>query len=31
MPGDRNAMKQALQLRPDQQIVLVHTIGHPAR
>ena len=30
MPGDRAAMKQALELRPDQQIVLVHSVGHPA-
>jgi SagB-type dehydrogenase family enzyme len=30
MPGDRDALTKSLQLRPDQQIVLVHTVGHPA-
>ncbi len=31
MPGDRTAMKQALALGPDQHIVLVHSVGHPAK
>ncbi len=31
MPGDRDALTKSLQLRPDQQIVLVHTVGHPAQ
>ena len=31
MPGDRSAMAQALGLRPEQQIVLVHTVGHAAQ
>jgi nitroreductase len=31
MPGDREALQQALGLRPDQQIVLAHSVGHPAK
>jgi SagB-type dehydrogenase family enzyme len=31
MPGDRAALSQALGLRPDQQIVLAHSVGHPAK
>jgi nitroreductase len=31
MPGDRAAMAQALSLRPEQQIVLVHSVGHAAK
>ena len=31
MPGDRAALAQALHLRPEQQIVLAHTVGHPAK
>ncbi|MHB8863830.1 MAG: nitroreductase family protein [Pirellulaceae bacterium] len=30
MPGDRAAITQALGLRPEQQIVLAHTVGHAA-
>jgi nitroreductase len=30
MPGDRVALAAALHLRPDQHIVLAHTVGHPA-
>jgi nitroreductase len=31
MPGDRAAMAQALDLRPEQQLVLVQTVGHAAK
>jgi nitroreductase len=31
MPGDRSALSQKLNLRPDQKIVLVHAVGHPAK
>jgi SagB-type dehydrogenase family enzyme len=31
MPGDRDALAKSLQLRSEQQIVLVHTVGHPAQ
>ncbi len=31
MPGDRAAMAKALQLRADQHIVLVHSVGVPAQ
>ncbi len=31
MPGDRAALQQALELRPDQHIVLVHSVGCPAK
>jgi hypothetical protein len=31
MPGDRGALAQSLGLRPEQQVVLAHTIGHPAK
>jgi len=30
MPGDRAALAKALGLRPEQQVVLAHTVGHPA-
>jgi len=31
MPGDRAALAQELGLRADQQVVLAHTVGHPAK
>jgi len=31
MPGDRTALSQALGLRPDQQVVLAHSVGHSAK
>lgn len=30
MPGDHAALAKALGLRPEQQVVLAHTVGHPA-
>ena len=30
MPGDRAGMQKALELRPEQKIVLVQSVGHPA-
>jgi hypothetical protein len=30
MPGDRRALAEALDLRPEQRIVLAHSVGHPA-
>jgi nitroreductase len=31
MPGDHASLARALGLRPDQQIVLTHSVGHPAQ
>jgi hypothetical protein len=30
MPGDRVALARSLRLRPEQRIVIAHTVGHPA-